>query len=138
SDDGTWASFGYQQRKVDDTLYLKNLPVNTEQKIPRGSRAQFSDDSKWVAYFVVEPQQTNTQETASETPQNGPAKLELRNLAAGTTVSWDNVSSFAFSKGSNALMVRKARAGAGPAAAPAGGRGGGAGGGRGGRGGAGA
>ena len=46
--------------------------------------------------------------------------LPLRNLAAGTTVSWDNASSFAFSKGSKALMVRKARAGAGPAAAPAG------------------
>ena len=25
SDDGTWASYGYQQRRVDDTLFVKNL-----------------------------------------------------------------------------------------------------------------
>ncbi|MEP6491399.1 MAG: prolyl oligopeptidase family serine peptidase [bacterium] len=133
TDDGTWASFSYQQRRVDDTLYLKNLPVGAEQKIPRASRSQFSDDSKWVAYFVVEPIKPNDPVAEAETPQNRPAKLELRNLATGTTVSWDNVGSFAFSKGSTALMVRKARPGAGPAA-PTGGRGGGGGGGRGGAG----
>src|SRR4051812_40188595 len=35
SDDGVWASYGYQQRRVDDTLFVKNLVVGTEQKIPR-------------------------------------------------------------------------------------------------------
>jgi len=147
TDDGTWASYGYNQRKVDDTLFVKNLSGGAEQKIPRGSRSQFSDDSKWIAYFVAEPQATNTQ-GGDNAPApdaeggggrggqpSGPAKLELRNLATGTITSWDNVASFAFSKGSNALIVRKARAGAPPdAAAGRGGRGGG--GGRGGRGGA--
>ncbi len=143
SDDGTWATFGYTQRRVDDTLFVKNLATGAEQKIPRASRSQFSDDSKWVAYFVAEPiraQSDQPDAPADGTPQNGPARLELRNLASSLVVSWDNVSSFAFSKGSNALMVRKARVGGG-AAAPAGGRGAGgaaapAGGGRGGRGGA--
>ena len=134
SDDGAWATYGYQQRWVDDTLYLKSLATNTEQKIPRASRAQFSDDSKWVAYFVVEPVKPNDR-SGSDEPRNGPARLELRNLANGTTTGWDNVASFAFAKGSNAMLVRKARAGAAPDAAA--GRGGGRGG-AGGRGGDGA
>ncbi|HWH52972.1 MAG TPA: hypothetical protein VN651_15610, partial [Gemmatimonadaceae bacterium] len=145
SDDGTWASFGYQQRKVDDTLRVKNLSTGAEQTIPRASRSQFSDDSKWVAYFVAEPIRAN--ENGGAAPEEavgggrggaaaGPARLELRNLGTGATVSWDNVASFSFSKGSLALMVRKARVGAAPdAAAGRGGRGGGGGAGRGGRGG---
>jgi dipeptidyl aminopeptidase/acylaminoacyl peptidase len=126
SDDGTWASFAYQQRRVDDTLYIENLTAKAEWKLPRASRVQFSDDSKWVAYFVAEPMRANAPET--ETPANGPARLELRNLVSGVAQpqSWDNVASFAFSKGSGALMIRKARPGAGPDAA-AGGRAGGGG-----------
>jgi dipeptidyl aminopeptidase/acylaminoacyl peptidase len=128
SDDGAWATYNYQQRFVDDTLYLKSLATNTEQKIARASRADFSDDSKWVAYFVAAPVKPNDRSNGGE-PRNGPARLELRNLATGATTGWDNVASFAFSKGSAALMVRKARAGAGPdAAAGRGGRGGGRGG----------
>ena len=137
SDDGTWASYAYQQRRVDDTLYIENLTAKAEWKVPRASRVQFSDDSKWAAYFVAEPLRANAPET--DTPANGPARMELKNLATGAAQSWDNVASFAFSKGSVALMIRKARPGAGPDAA--GGRGAGAGaappgGGRGGRGGA--
>jgi dipeptidyl aminopeptidase/acylaminoacyl peptidase len=149
SDDGAWASFGYNQRRVDDTLFVKNLSTGVEQKIPRGSRSQFSDDSKWVAYFVAEPIRAGDQ-GPNEAPApdaeggggrggqpSGPARLEVRNLASGVVTGWDNVASFAFSKGSGALIVRKARAGAAPdPAAGRGGRGGGAGGGRGGRGGA--
>src|SRR6185437_4842038 len=45
SDDGAWASFAYTQRNVDDTLFIKNLNGGGEQKIVRGNRPQFSDDS---------------------------------------------------------------------------------------------
>jgi dipeptidyl aminopeptidase/acylaminoacyl peptidase len=131
SDDGNWASYGYQQRRVDDTLFVKNLTTGAEQRVPRASRAQFADDSRWIAYFVAEPirpndQQQQQQQQQTDTPQNGPAKLELRDLTNGATVSWDNVASFAFSKGSSALIVRKARPGAAPDAAGGRGRGGGA------------
>jgi len=139
SDDGTWASYAYQQRRVDDTLFLENLTTHAVWKAPRGSRVQFSDDSKWAAYFVAEPLRANAPDT--EAPANGPARLELKNLENLATVapqSWDNVASFAFSKGSVALMIRKARPGAPPDAGA--GRGGASapapGGGRGGRGGA--
>ncbi len=106
SDDGVWASFGYQQRRVDDTLFVKDLSTGAEQKIPRASRSQFSDDSKWVAYFVAEPIRPGAEEPAPAEGGGrggaaaGPARLELRNLATGATDSWDNVASFAFAKGS--------------------------------------
>ncbi|HEY4305312.1 MAG TPA: prolyl oligopeptidase family serine peptidase [Gemmatimonadaceae bacterium] len=123
SNDGAWATYAYTQRWVDDTLSLKSLATNTEQKIPRASRAQFSDDSKWVAYFVVEPVKPNDR-SGNDEPRNGPAHLELRSLANGTTTGWDNVASFAFSKGSNAMLVHKARAGQAPDDAAGRGRGG--------------
>ncbi len=135
SDDGTWATYGYQQRKTDDTLVVKNLATGAEQRIPRASRSQLSDDGKWMAYFVSLPVKQVEQMQRDRRPVT--ERVELRNLANGTTVSWDNAASFAFAKGSAAMMIRKARAGA-TAEAPAGGRGGGGGGGRGGGGGAGA
>lgn len=125
SDDGVWATYGYQQRWVDDTLVIKNLSTNAEQKVPRASRSQFSDDSRWVAYFVVPAVNPNDRSGGDE-PRNGPARLELRNLATGATTGWDNVASFAFNKGSTAMFIRKGRAGQAPAPAGRGGRGGGA------------
>jgi len=132
SDDGAWASFSYQQRRVDDTLYLKSFATNTDQKIARGSRVRFSDDSKWAAYFVAAP--GHAADLPSPAPEGrgqqntGPARLELRNLATGAVVGWDNVASFEFSKGSRALLVRKARAAeAGAGRGARGGAGGGAG-----------
>jgi len=133
SDDGTWATYGYQQRRTDDTLFVKNLASGVEQRIARASRSQFSDDGKWVAYFVSLPVKQVEQLQRDRRPVT--ERVELRNLASGTTVSWDNAASFAFSKGSTALMIRKARPGASPEA-PAGGRGGGGGGRGGGAGGA--
>lgn len=141
SDDGSWATYAYQQRNVDDTLFIRNLAIDNEQKIVRGERPQFSDDSKWLAYFVAAAGGTRAggadNVDAPETTGGrgagapGPARLELRNLATGGTIGWDNVSSFAFSKGSQALMIRKARTGQAPDAAGRGGQA--AGGGRGGR-----
>jgi dipeptidyl aminopeptidase/acylaminoacyl peptidase len=140
SDNGTWATFGYQQRKVDDTLFVRNLSSGAEQRIPRGTRPQFSDDSHWVAYFVAPPQAQRGGGAAAqaEAPTGrggrggqggGPQPAQLRNLSTGAVTTWDNVASFAFNKGSNTLIVRKARAGAAPEpAAGRGGRGGGRGG----------
>jgi dienelactone hydrolase len=141
SDDGAWASYAYTQRNVDDTLFLKNLATGTEQRIPRGSGLQFSDDAQWVAYFVSPPGSGGRGRggargaPASSADEPAPTRrVELRNLANGAVVSWDNASSFTFAKGSSALIVRKNRAGGAPAA-DAGRGGAGGGGGRGGRGG---
>jgi dipeptidyl aminopeptidase/acylaminoacyl peptidase len=133
SDDGNWASYGYQQRRVDDTLFIKSFAGLGDQKVPRASRSQFSDDSRWIAYFVAEPVRAGEEGRGGGggdaegggrggAAAAGPGRMELRNLASGAVTSWDNIQSFTFSKGSKALMIRKARAGGGgAAAAPAGG-----------------
>ena len=92
TDDGQWVSYGYQQRLVDDTLYVKSLVVGTEQKIARASRSQFSDDGKWIAYFVANPSRGNSGPGEAAGAEGGPAptgpaKLELRNLASNAVVS---------------------------------------------------
>jgi hypothetical protein len=59
SDDGQWASYGYQQRRVDDTLFVKQLPAGAEQI--RVRRGRDSRRLKWIAYFVAEPIRPNGQ-----------------------------------------------------------------------------
>ena len=148
SDDGAWATYGYSQRNLDDTLFLKSFATGTDTRIPRATGPQFSDDSRWVAYFVAPPGANRAGRGGGGGRGGGAAgaqggeqapttrRAELRNLASGVTIGWDNAQSIAFNKGSTALMIRKARpqgAAVAPAAAaepaPAGG-------GRGGRGGA--
>ena len=40
SDDGVWAAYGYQQRRVDDTLFVKNLNSGAVQTLPRATRGR--------------------------------------------------------------------------------------------------
>src|SRR5688572_3553775 len=47
ADDGTWATWSYTQRNVDDTLFVKNLETDAVTRIPRASAPQFSDDARW-------------------------------------------------------------------------------------------
>ncbi len=129
SDDGTWATWSYTQRNVDDTLFVKNLNTDSVITIPRASGPQVSEDAKWLAYAVA-PAGANRQAAgggggggrgAQGAAAGGARRTELRNLATGAVLSWDNTQSFAFNKGATALLVRKARApsAAAPAATPA-------------------
>ncbi len=118
SDDGKWITFAYSTFQADDTLYVKSLETDTEYEIPRGSRPQFSDDSRWVAYLIVAP----TDEGGRPGRQGGPerqvrppreerrseaAKAELMNLETGEKWSWENTSSIGFPKGSSHFIVKK-------------------------------
>src|SRR3990172_837140 len=50
SDDGAWATYGYSQRNLDDTLFLKSFATGTDTRIPRATGPQFSHYSPCVAY----------------------------------------------------------------------------------------
>lgn len=108
SDDGNWISFAYSKRESDDSLYVENLKTGKEYLISCGSRARFSDDSKWVAYMIALP----FKEAEKLREQNKPvsSKAELMNLETGVKITWDNVASFSFPKGSSHLAVRKTKA----------------------------
>ena len=108
SDDGNWISFAYRKREADDSLYVKNLRTDKEYLIPCASRAQFSDDSRWVAYMVTLP--FEEAEKLREDKKPVPNKAELMNLETGEKMTWENSASFSFPKGSSHFAVKKAKA----------------------------
>ncbi|KPK95588.1 hypothetical protein AMJ80_04735 [bacterium SM23_31] len=107
SDDGNWITFGYSRREADDTLYVRNLENDKLHVIPLASRPQFSDDGKWVAYIVSLPAKEAEKLRTEKKPV--PNKAELMELKTGDKISWDNVASFGFSKGSKVLVVKKTK-----------------------------
>ncbi len=146
-------------------LRVRNLGTNDEVTIAHASQASFSPDSKWIAYLVEPPAPARARPGADSattpatppttppvpgpptvapatTPATGatrpPAprrRWELRELATGKTVSWQDVQSAQFSPTSSHLMLRRRAAGASATGAPAGGAPGGGGAGAGGAGG---
>jgi Tol biopolymer transport system component len=108
SDDGKWMSFGYRRVKADDEFYVKSLTSDKEYEIPRGSRPQFSDDSKWIACIISVPWKEAEKLRKDKKPV--PDKAQLMNLVSGKKYTWDNVASFSFSKGSKFLTVKMTKA----------------------------
>lgn len=113
SDNGEWITFSYDFEDKDDTFYVKSTTSDKVYEIPRGSlpprgsTPAFSDDSKWVAYFVDLPDKEQKKLQKDKKPV--PRKVELLNLETGEKITWENVASFNFSKGSGFLAVKKAK-----------------------------
>lgn len=107
SDDGGFITFGYQKLEADDMLYIKNLQGDKEVEIPRGSRPQFSDDSKWVACTISLPFKEIKKLRKDKKPV--PEKAQLMNLATSEKLTWDNAASFSFSKGSGYFAIKKTK-----------------------------
>jgi dienelactone hydrolase len=156
TDDGQWACYIYRPREGESTLFVRQLDGEKLYTISLGPQAaggrgggapaaggaagggggpQFSDDSRWIAYFVNPPERTGAAgarggggrgaaapgapapsstgrggapAAAAAAPAAAPArKLELLNLASGEKTSWDNIASFAFAEGSRVLIMKK-------------------------------
>jgi len=104
--DGSWAGWVYEQREVDDTLYLRDLQSGEEQVVGRASSPTFSDDGRWVAYAVSPSVEEIERLEAEGEPVRRAA--ELRDLATGETWRWENVSTFGFApRSSRTFVVRK-------------------------------
>ncbi len=146
SDDGQWMCYIYRPREGDANLYVKRIDSEKLYTIPIGSQGsgggggrgaggggggggpQFSDDSKWIAYFVNPPQRSAAAgtrggsgrgtaapstggrggaQTASAAAPAPSRRLELLDLPTGEKTSWENVASFAFTEGSRALIIKR-------------------------------
>ncbi len=107
SPDGTWAAWSYTRERGDDTLHVTSLDTEAAHVVPLGSGAQFSDDGRWVAYFLT-PTFADA-EKARQADDPVLRKVELLELATGVEVTWDDADSFAFARGSSHLLVRKRR-----------------------------
>ncbi len=140
SRDGRWLTFTYSPNEGEQMLHAKALDGEKEYTVSLGSvtggagrggrggggggAPQFSDDSRWIAYFVRPPErQAGARGRGRGTPPDAGARgaaqtqaasgrLELLNLATGEKTSVPNAASWRFSKDSRwlATLINKARA----------------------------
>ena len=126
SSDGRWVAWTYTQVRRDDELHVKLVDGGSEFVINAASRPTFSDDAKWLAYYVTPAvagrggRGAGRGAAAPTTPapvgrggadsaSRQPRRAELLNLLTGAKTAWDDVADFEFSKGSGFLAVHRAR-----------------------------
>jgi hypothetical protein len=107
SPDGAWAAWSYSRERGDDTLHIAKLDSEGGHVVPLASEPSFSDDGRWVAFFIS-PSFTEAEELRRE-DETVTRKAGLLNLASGEQMSWEDASAFSFAKGSSHLVVKKRR-----------------------------
>lgn|SRR5688500_13467411 len=139
--DGKWMLHTVTPNDGDATLIVKALDGDKLYEIPRGANPAFSEDGRWVAYFIAPPAAEGRGRgrggRGGDTPTGAgaapaPARpFEVIELATGTKSTFPSVGTFAFSPDGEWLLMRPPTTTATPpaGAAPAGrgGRGGAAG-----------
>jgi hypothetical protein len=108
SDDGQWVTYAYRKTKADDEFFIKSLVSDKKYKVIGASDPKFSDDSCWAAYTLNLPQKETEKLRKQKKPV--PRKAELIHLSTGEKKTFENASSFSFSKGSGYLAVKKTKA----------------------------
>ena len=129
SADGRWATYGYAPNEGEATLHVRELDGPALHEIERGSGPAFSDDSRWVAYFVNPPgsgggrggraggggqrgQQPGGRGQGGGAA-NGERTLEIFDLQRGLRATVPDVQSFRFSPDSRFIAIEKRPAGNG-------------------------
>lgn len=112
SPDGRWMTYAYNPNEGDDTLFVRQLDSEKLHTIPVGSEPSFSDDSRWVGYFVSPPEKTDGggRGAGAGAGAETPRRFELLDLSTGETWSAPNARAFEFSNGSKYLAVHQNRA----------------------------
>ena len=111
SNDGNWMTFDYRKPEAhkdapdERKLQIKNLTSDKIYEIPFGINPKFSDDSIWIAYMI----DLDRKEAKKLKDQKKPVqqKVQLLNLETGEKITWENATSFGFSKSSSVLAIRK-------------------------------
>ncbi len=128
SPDGKWMTYALTPNDGDPTLYVKELDGSRVYTIRNGLGAQFSDDSRWVAYFgspatatgrsgrgnapPPTPPPTPTPSAPPGTGRGSPPEssanrtFELLDLTTGARTSMPGIGSFRFANGSRWLALR--------------------------------
>jgi dipeptidyl aminopeptidase/acylaminoacyl peptidase len=141
SANGVWMAYTVTPNEGDGKLFIRNIDGGTVHEITRGANASFSDDGRWIGYFISPPSEGRGRggrgrggrgaTTAQGEDGDRPSRtFHLMDLNAGTSTTFPAVASFSFSPDGNWLLLRP------QTATSAQGEGGGGRGGRGGRGGA--
>ncbi len=118
SPDGSWVTFAYSQKAVDDSLFIKPLAGGEAKVVVRGSNPAFTGDSRWVAYYVNPKEEEGSGGAAAGASSGGGGRgqgggsgqaraLELFELQGRDTTRWENVQAFGFAESGVALAVKK-------------------------------
>ena len=130
SNDGKWMHYTITPNEGDGTLYVKSLDADTVHEIARGANPAFSDDGRFVAYFVAPPSSgrggrggrggggRGGAQAGNQAEQAPPRAFWLIDLTTGTRTSFPGVTSFSFSPNGDWLTMRPQ--GGAPEAGPAG------------------
>jgi len=131
SDDGEWATYTFAPNDGDDTLFVRALDGDQTYTVPIGSAAagggrggrgggggggvQFSDDSRWLGYFVNAPTPAGGRGRGGRgaAPGGGAPggsaasrRLEVLDLASGAKSDVPNASAFTFATGSRWVAIK--------------------------------
>ncbi len=121
SADGAWMTYIYAPNEGDDTLFVRQFGGTKLYTIPVGSAPQFSDDSRFVGYFVSPPTEGRGGGRGGRGgggggrgggPVAGAAtrRFEVLDLTTGDRYSIPDAASFKFSKGSQYVAVKTNKA----------------------------
>jgi hypothetical protein len=111
SGDGNWVAYVMRHPSALDPqpmLTLLRLDTNSPQEIANGGQPTFSDDSRWVAYYVDLPYAEAKKLRDGNRPVT--RKVQLMQLPNGTKQTWEDIQSFSFSAGSGHLLLRRRQA----------------------------
>jgi dipeptidyl aminopeptidase/acylaminoacyl peptidase len=105
SDNGDWITYGYRPNGGDVTLYIKSLVGEKIYDIAVASGPEISGDSRWAAYKIS----SSKEEAKKLRKQKKPVttKVGLLDLSSGEKMTYENASSFVFSKDSAFFVVKK-------------------------------
>ena len=107
SDDGRWAAYEVNPQVGDGWLYLVNLRNNHTDSMPRGTRATFSPEIRYLAY-LVQPETSVVRQARveglrrHEMPAN---QLAIKMLHGEQAYLFDNIQSFSVPRGGSEWMV---------------------------------
>lgn len=124
SSDGKWMTYTQTPNDGDATLFIKELDGSKVYTVPVGSGAQFSDDGRWVGYFVSPPAASGRGGRGSGRGNAPPAQappgggrqggggdasanrtFELLDLTTGNKTTSSGIASFRFATGSHWLAL---------------------------------
>lgn len=108
SGDGNWVAYTFRHPNALDpqpVLHVLRLDSEKDTEIPNGAQPAFSDDSRWVAYFVELPYADAKKLRDGNKPVT--RKAQLLDLEKGSKDTWEDIQSFSFASGSGHLLLKR-------------------------------
>ncbi len=107
SPDGAWIAYALDPNRGETKLFFKNPETGKVYETTGGSRPIFSDDSAWAACLISPSDEER--ERLQKANQPVVVKAELRNLATGDAVRYDNAQAVDFTPGGAFFTLKKAK-----------------------------